>query len=425
MKFVTRVKKSSFSIDRGLSTLVLILIFMSSYFDIIYERATVLNVIYNRLYRYSIYALVVICLVKIFLDIMRGRGLNQTVCGMILMFFYVAFITFAMDLFSINSIVVDNLSWILSFCVFFMYGEKQQEETLAFKRIVLIGTAIYCVLMLPNLRSRMMGLDPKGGIISPLYYGMGFLGIILLCCSNKMKIIFSGVIGLMILFSTKRTGLFSFILGLLGYLYINAVIEGQVRERLKKYGSIIFILVVAMLISFFSIERFNINILGRLATLSTDGGSGRSIIWESIINRFKESDTIHKLLGYGFHAVPEIIRPFNRYLFAHNGFMEVLFDFGIVGLTGMIAGILWLLTGTIRMIKWKAVFAPVMVYAMSIVVLFSIFSYLFEEARVVMPVTVICGICLGRFKRMKGTVKHGGIQKSTLSIPNLDSWKTY
>ena len=117
------------------------------------------------------------------------------------------------------------------------------------------------------------------------------------------------------------------------------------------------------------------------------------------MNKYRNAGTIKKVFGHGFHAVPIIIRPFNRYLFAHSSFVEVLFDFGIIGLVGMIGGILWLLICLIRMIKKRILFAPIMAYSLVIVLLLSAVSYFFEESKMILPVAMTCGMCIGYLER--------------------------
>lgn len=399
MRLLLKRKNIKVSLDDFVCNLICVLIFTSSYFSTINARNIYENPdsIYAKLYRIMTYLIVAVILAKLVIDTVNTGRLYRVVGCMMMMFAYIAFVSFAMGLFPIYLIIIDNLSWILVFCLYYMYGRKKNiSNNSIFGNIVIFGTVLFCIIVAPNLRAHIMGQDPQGGIIGTIYYLIGYLGLILLVCSNKQKIVFSAVVSVMLLFSSKRAGLIVVVLGLLGYFFADAMIEGRVRERMKKYGKIIIVLIVGLIAASFLIEYFSLNILERLSSIATDGGSDRDIIWANILNRYRESDMLHKLFGHGFHAVPEIIRPFNRYIFAHNGFLEALFDFGVLGLTTMIAGILWLCVCTLKMIKRKAAYAPVMVYTMAMVFIFSLVSYFFEEARYIMPAAVIGGLCIGR-----------------------------
>lgn len=60
---------------------------------------------------------------------------------------------------------------------------------------------------------------------------------------------------------------------------------------------------------------------------SLDGGNGRLDIWRNILNLFNEGTVLTKLFGNGYDAVAKVFESS-----AHNEFIEVLFDFGILGL---------------------------------------------------------------------------------------------
>ena len=396
-----RVKRTSVNIEDILFAMIVMLIFASACFDVIYQRAPAISIEYNRLFRNSIYGLVVICILKLLIDVAKTRKLNHITVLMLLMFLYGAFVTWIQGLFSLRALVVDNLAWILVFCVSYCYANRREINQIVLNPIFIIGTMVYCMLMMININMHIMGFDPRGGTVSSLYYCFGIIGLVLLCLPKSWKRIFSIVMGLMVLFSTKRTGVFVILIGFFFYFVGQASIEGRLVERVKKYVRIIFIIIAACLVALWFIEKYDIRILDRLATITTDGGSGRDEIWKSVLFNYKRSDVLHKIFGYGFHAVPELLRPFNRYLFAHNGFLEVLFDFGILGLIAMVSGIVWLGINTMKMQKEKHLAGPVMLYSMIVIILLSLFSYLFEESRFVMPVALVCGLCMGRYKKKR------------------------
>ncbi len=174
------------SMDRVLSYFVLVLMYMSCVFDTIYERATDTNLLYLRLFRYSQYLIVVFGISMIALDLLIYSKRKRVVVIMFIMFLYEVGITKLMGILDIRSIVADNLTWIVTFCFFFIHGKKKQKEDRVFQRIIIFGTLAYTIFMLPNLKSHIMGLDYTGGIISLLYYGLGFLWIILFWCLAKI-----------------------------------------------------------------------------------------------------------------------------------------------------------------------------------------------------------------------------------------------
>ena len=69
-------------------------------------------------------------------------------------------------------------------------------------------------------------------------------------------------------------------------------------------------------------------LLSRFENISDDGGSGRIDIWKDTLNKFKASGIELQIAGHGFNAVIKA-SPFS----AHNDFLEMLYDFGIIGLS--------------------------------------------------------------------------------------------
>lgn len=394
-----RIQKSSINFEDTMFVIITNLIFASACFNVIYQRVPILDSVYNRLFIFSIYGIVCICVLQLFVDFTETKKLNYVTVIMLSMFFYEAFVSWVMGLFLIRALVVDSLSWVLVFCVSYCYSNKRDINKMMLNISLIIWGFVYCILMMPNISLHISGLDLRGGIISPLYYCFGFVGLILLCLPKIWKVVFSIVIGLMVLFSAKRTGVLVIVIGFFFYFMGRAFIEDKRTKRIKQYICMMFIVIIACLVVSWVIEKYNIGILDRMAAIATDGGSGRDEIWKSVIVNFKRSDILHKIFGYGFHAVPELLRPYNRYLFAHNGFLEVLFDFGILGLIIMISGIMWLGINTLKMQKERYFGAPIMMYSMVVIILLSMFGYFFEESRFVMPMAIVCGVCMGDYKR--------------------------
>lgn len=75
--------------------------------------------------------------------------------------------------------------------------------------------------------------------------------------------------------------------------------------------------------TYFSIDIFDYYVRQN----SLDGGNGRLVIWENVMSLFEEGTFFTKLFGNGYDAVAKALE-----WSAHNEFIEVLFDFGLLGL---------------------------------------------------------------------------------------------
>ena len=69
------------------------------------------------------------------------------------------------------------------------------------------------------------------------------------------------------------------------------------------------------------------HLFNRITSISEDGGSGRLDIWNDVLSMYNKKSIEMKVVGSGFNAVNKEY-PFS----AHNDFLEMLYDFGVLGL---------------------------------------------------------------------------------------------
>ena len=161
------------------------------------------------------------------------------------------------------------------------------------------------------------------------------------------------------------------------------------------------LILMGTIIVFYLENAGRIQILDRFARLGDDGGSGRDVIWSIVLNAYHSSGLVQRLFGHGFQSVYYILRPGGFYRFAHNSYIEYLYDYGTVGLILLLVFIIALIVSTIDMVRRKARFAPVMCLLLVISVFLGMFSYFFEESNIIMPVAVAYGVILGMDKKEK------------------------
>ncbi|WP_218567091.1 hypothetical protein [Bacteroides pyogenes] len=225
--------------------------------------------------------------------------------------------------------IVKITMWLLMFILGLHYGTMSDETVLfivkRFLLIIFLPLCIYIVFLL--LRSQEHFINPD------IYFLLIiFLPYVLLLERGYYKAILLGVMALLFLFSFKRTIIISFVLSLAFFF--------EVQKR-KIFLIIIGVLVFILYI--IDIEFVNL-LLGRFLALEQDGGSGRDQLYESILTLvFYKSSNIELLFGHGLKSTLSL---FNMY--AHNDFLQLLVDFGIIGLLLYLLAILKLLIRTFR-----------------------------------------------------------------------------
>ena len=133
-----------------------------------------------------------------------------------------------------------------------------------------------------------------------------------------------------------------------------ALLVTQALIRLKparRRGTVLALLLVVILALMLSVPRLLptlLSVLGKQPDLT-----GRIPLWDALLVLAQD----HPLLGYGYAAgfvyevQPRVLAQTGfGYAHCHNGYLEVLIAFGYFGLGICLAGIIWLLTATGRLI---------------------------------------------------------------------------
>ena len=141
--------------------------------------------------------------------------------------------------------------------------------------------------------------------------------------------------------------------------------------------------------------KLNLNILDRLLSLKEDQGSGRLEVWKDVILCYNKSGLLEKLFGHGFHSVPSQVHPLGHFIYAHNSYLETLYDFGIVGMVCLIGIVIWLCVQELRLMKQKDKDAAAIFYTLVEIIILSMVGYFFDESRFILCIAIVWGISLG------------------------------
>lgn len=166
-----------------------------------------------------------------------------------------------------------------------------------------------------------------------------FLVPLLLSFSNRKFLIVFVVVILFITFSSgKRSTLIAVVIALLVYLLINSFYKNGMTVKSFLVFSVL-LYALYYLISF--IDVINEGLLSeRLLNITDDGGSGRDYVWEGTIRMIEKQDFTHSILGSGHDGV---VRNSVYKLSAHNDFLEIRYDYGLIGVSLFIISLFSLL----------------------------------------------------------------------------------
>jgi len=201
--------------------------------------------------------------------------------------------------------LIDRASWIaLSIPVYSLLflGVKRFS---AGQGIPLISTAYYALFLLP-----FAFLIKRKWIMWPLVF-MAFSTVLL---------------------SAKRAGFISFVLCIAAFYYYTIKCDERGQKDCRRKTGLILggaVLAISLYVFFESYTAtHSINVLSRLNRMGADGGSGRIDIWVTTWNMIRTSEIVPLMFGHGFNAVyhDSVLK-----LSAHMDFLEVLYDYGIIG----------------------------------------------------------------------------------------------
>lgn len=232
-----------------------------------------------------------------------------------------------------------------------------------------------------------------------------FLPFMLCARSRIIRFMAIGLVLMAIMFSLKRGGLISLAVGLSAYFYINQV---SIRGRqLKLLGWILmFVLLIAVAWAIIEINNNYLNdmMFSRIDDIQETGGSGRADLYIYYINEIFNGDVFTFLFGHGWGGT---MRANYLHLTAHNDFIEVFYDFGIVGFSFYIMLIFNMIKVCRIFIKDKYEYAPAMGASIGIFFVNSMVSHIWIYYKYLVVFAMFWGFVISSYymKNLKKVVK--------------------
>jgi len=152
-----------------------------------------------------------------------------------------------------------------------------------------------------------------------------------LCLKNRFWKWFCVAIGVIVVMSSiKRGGILALTFAMLVYYFVHSVYIKKTEHPVRNILSVI--LSIIILIAGVVIFDQKVNdglIIERINSISEDDGSGRGEVVDYMINYLPELTAKELIVGSGFEGSINF-SPLE--LTAHNDFLEVLYDYGLIGL---------------------------------------------------------------------------------------------
>lgn len=200
------------------------------------------------------------------------------------------------------------------------------------KYYVVIVILLLPVLFYFFLVSMRTGRDWEGSslALNPVFYLSFLMPVVLLLRSKILKI--AGVLLMFaaVLISYKRSAMISLVTAIPVYFYARITLGNSAKHKrlipVLLGGAFLLLLLV---FSFYYISSvFDLDWTARLEGLTTDRGSGRLDRYLGYLGLMGSQSPYQWIMGNGYYATE-----YTPYGYAHNDIIEVLYSFGLVGLT--------------------------------------------------------------------------------------------
>lgn len=217
----------------------------------------------------------------------------------------------------------------LTFYPFFYYGKRELINPKHFLWFFFFMLLV-AVLQFFNTTASLMAEQNGENVVNNVAY-MFVLLIPFVFLIRKSRLTSGAILGiilLFIIFGNKRGALITAVVGVLFYAYYQLrTIEKH--NRIKGYATV---LILFVSLGYFTYQTFESNefLINRMIQLSEGNTSNRTEIYSAIINTWVNSkNPLNIFFGYGFASSIKITGTH----FAHNDWLELLSNFGLLGVT--------------------------------------------------------------------------------------------
>jgi hypothetical protein len=234
------------------------------------------------------------------------------------------------------------------------------------------------------------------------YYLLYALPLVLFHKSWRWKILCIVLAFIAVFSSMKRGGALALVFGLLVYVFV--YMHNKSKNVVKTFVLFVVALLIIIGISLFlgsniKTDEEQANLVERFQNVEQDGGSNRDHVYTVTWHLITSQDMSRLVVGNGYNAV---LRDSPIHFSAHNDFMEITYDYGLIGLTCYIVFTVSFFFVSLRSFRIKSAVAPSLCFQFSNFILLSNISHIFIY--MFMPLVLLTyGISLGqmRYEREK------------------------
>lgn len=303
-------------------------------------------------------------------------GMTMVIYLLILSFLLVWHSNTASDIWLVCTMIPFSL--IMSY-----YGFSECHEI---NRVINIQCVIFCLFWILFMYNKLFLYQAGAGKLNSIFYLVLLIPFIMCQQHAGWKMILVGLLSIAVVISLKRTAAVILVIALIVHLWIKDT--GDRTRTLKIIIAIIVLAIITVAIQ----DRLNVDIIGKFEMMSEDGGSGRSDIYKVLFANIFNRGVERFIWGDGYYGVINIIGGT-----AHNDFLEVLFDFGIIGVIAYINIYVKLVKNYFQMKRKQYPYRSQYLVSIFIFLIMSLLSHVIMIPTYMMFICLFWGMILSHF----------------------------
>ena len=274
------------------------------------------------------------------------------------------------------------------------YAIFQLKDIKYFNYIIYIGFIVLCITYYQYAQLRLQLAALGSEYLASSYYIIYLLPVIL--ASDKPILSISAIVLALtiVLTSSKRAGTIALLLAIFVYLVIEYILVNKHKHsRIITVGLLCLGLYSAFIYIIDYISSNDLLIMERLLRLSEGvQDESRFQIWKITLDLIQSSNVFQFLFGHGFNAV---LRNNPMGFSAHNDFLEIMYDFGLLVFFVYLTLQIKLIIKCINLIRNKSSYAAPFAFSVILFIMNSMVSHIIIYPHYSMLFAFVWAVLLG------------------------------
>lgn len=219
----------------------------------------------------------------------------------------------------------------LLFLLFCSLSRKSERivKMASYSFIAVYAIAVYMVMIALRNMGFVIASDDEMPALNIIYWVVSLVPLLLLSEKGWIRFVTIIVAVVMVIVTGKRGAALSVAIILILFLFNTGSINNtsSTKKSHNRALTALFFIVVLYLIIDSIFEIPLLQMTDRFRSLSEDQGSGRIPIYNDMFKAFGQSSPIELIFGHGYGSIAN-----TRHSTAHNDALQLLYEFGLIGL---------------------------------------------------------------------------------------------